>query len=135
MMVRALNRFSPSCRGNTGSRGTVPHQVGAEHEEADEVDVGQVAAAAELFARLGVGLRVAAAAGQRCQHDLLPLLSGRTPTSSRRVSVTSRERDGDNTLSSCIFHLSSGVTKEELSVGRKVLCFCVFDGFFWWDEC
>lgn len=39
------------CRGE-GRRGT--HQVGAEHEEADEVDVGQVAAAAKLFSGLSV---------------------------------------------------------------------------------
>jgi len=66
------------------------HQVSTEHEEADEVDVGQVAAAAELFAGLGVGFRVAASTGQSCQHNLLPLLSGGTPSGTQgRRSVIS----------------------------------------------
>ena len=56
------------------------HQVSTEHEEADEVDVGQVAAAGELFPGLGVGLWVTAPAGQSCQHDLLPLFSSGTST-------------------------------------------------------
>lgn len=60
------------------------HQVSTEHEEADEVDVGQVAAAAELFTRLSVGFRVTASAGQSCQHNLLPLLSSGTSTSTQR---------------------------------------------------
>lgn len=58
----------------------VSHQESAEHEEADEVDVGQVAAAHALLPGLKVGLRVTASPWQRCQHDLLPLLSGCTPT-------------------------------------------------------
>lgn len=57
------------------------HQVSTEHEEADKVDVGQVTAAAVLFSGLRVGLGVTASAGQRCQHDLLPLLSSGTPAS------------------------------------------------------
>ena len=55
------------------------HQVCAEHEEADEVDVGQVAAAAELLPRLRVRVGVTASPGQRRQHDLLPLLTCGTP--------------------------------------------------------
>lgn len=57
------------------------HQVCAEHEEADEVDVGQVAPAAELFSGLSVRFWVAASARQRRQHNLLPLLPGGAPTS------------------------------------------------------
>lgn len=64
------------------------HQVCAEHEEADEVDVGQVAPAAELFSGLSVRFWVTASAGQRCQHNLLPLLPGGTPTSTRKESGT-----------------------------------------------
>lgn len=55
------------------------YQVSTKHEEADEVDVGQVATTSELFTRLNVGFWVTASAGQSCQHDLLPLLSGGTP--------------------------------------------------------
>lgn len=57
------------------------HQVRAEHEEADEVDVRQVATAGELLAGLGVRFWITASTGQGCQHNLLPLLSGGTPTS------------------------------------------------------
>ncbi len=38
------------------------HQVSTEHEEADEVDVGQVATAGELFPRLSVRFWVTASA-------------------------------------------------------------------------
>lgn len=58
---------------------SLAHQVGAEHEEADEVKVGQVTAAGELFAGLNISLWVTASAGQGAQHDLLPLLSSSTP--------------------------------------------------------
>lgn len=64
------------------------HQVCAEHEEADEVDVGQVAPAAELFSGLSVRFWVTASARQRCQHNLLPLLPGGTPTSTHKESAT-----------------------------------------------
>lgn len=60
------------------------HQVSTEHEEADEVDVGQVAPAGELFTRLSVGFWVTASTGQSCQHNLLPLLSSGTPTRTQR---------------------------------------------------
>lgn len=55
------------------------HQVGTQHEEADEVQVGQVAAAGVLLAGLNVGFRVTASPWKRPQHDLLPLLSSGTP--------------------------------------------------------
>ena len=55
------------------------HQEGAEHEEADEVDDGEVAAAGELLTGLCVRFGVAALAGQAGQHDLLPGLPRGTP--------------------------------------------------------
>lgn len=64
------------------------HQVSAEHEEADEVDVGQVATTGELFAGLSVGFWVTASTGQSCQHNLLPLLSGGAPISTQKEGST-----------------------------------------------
>lgn len=60
------------------------HQVGTEHEEADEVNVGQIASTCELLSWLDFRFRVTASAGQGGQHDLLPLLPGGTSTPRQR---------------------------------------------------
>lgn len=67
---------------------TEAHQVSTEHEEADEVDVGQVATTGELFARLSVGFWVTASTRQSCQHNLLPLLSSGTPRRTQDEGAT-----------------------------------------------
>lgn len=66
---------------------SLTHQVGTQHEEADEVQVGQVAAAGVLLPGLNVGFRVAASSWKRSQHDLLPLFSGGTPGRKQGSSV------------------------------------------------
>lgn len=68
--------------------GGFAYQVSTEHEEADEVKVGQVATTGELFTRLNVGFWVTASARQSCQHDLLPLLSSGTPTRKNSSIIT-----------------------------------------------
>ena len=85
------------------------HQVSTEHEEADEVDVGQVAAAAELFTRLSVGFWVTASTGQSCQHNLLPLLSSGTSTST--------QRGGSISMWAC--EILSNLVLENESIWRK----------------
>lgn len=76
-------------RSNKSDRKSLlsPHQVGTEHEEADEVEVGQVAPTAELLPRLDVGLWVTASARKSRQHNLLPLLSCGTPTGGIRPLI------------------------------------------------
>lgn len=51
------------------------YQEGTESKEADEIQVGQIAATAVLLPWLIIRLRVAPTAWQCCQHNLLPLLS------------------------------------------------------------
>ena len=54
-------------------------QESTQHEEADKINDGKVAAAAELLSGLVVGLGVAAFTWKTGQHDLLPRLTCSTP--------------------------------------------------------
>lgn len=59
--------------------GKDPHQEGTEHEEADKVGDGKIAATGKLLARAEVRLRVTATPGKAGKHYLLPCLTGGTP--------------------------------------------------------
>lgn len=51
------------------------YQESTESKEADEIEVGQIAATAVLLPWLIIWLGVTPSSWQRCQHNLLPLLS------------------------------------------------------------
>lgn len=53
----------------------ISYQKSTESKEADEIQVGQIAATAVLLPWLIIRLRVTPSAWQCCQHNLLPLLS------------------------------------------------------------
>lgn len=55
------------------------HQESTQHEEADEVNDGEVASAAELLSWFVVRLRIAAFPWKAGQHDLLPRFTCGTP--------------------------------------------------------
>ena len=56
-----------------------PHQEGTEHEEADKIGDGKIAATGKLLARADVRFRVTPTPGKAGEHYLLPRLTGGTP--------------------------------------------------------
>lgn len=66
-------------RARTGVPKGAAYQEGAEHVEADEIEVGEACAAGVLLALSKVGLGVTQLAVAAGQQDLLPSLAGRTP--------------------------------------------------------
>lgn len=79
LLVTLFRQFQPVSK--LDGQYSMSHQKSAQHEEADEVNNGKVAATAKLLPRLIVRLWVAALPRKTGEHDLLPRLTCGTSVS------------------------------------------------------